>query len=508
MTPIRKRLSIVGCFLMMAGLSLPSVARAQLGEYKNEVTPDATFYTYYRFLNVQITPSRLTKSDRKRTYRLATDESNRGNAAIYYYRACLKWNEMSVEARQRLQRDIHDWLDSEIDQLPLEEIKPLLAQSQPMLKQLEHGSRLKTCDWGVDFDQMDFASFIFHDLSELATIRGIARVNCLRARVAIAEGDLEGATRLMQQNFKLALDVAQMPVVTTGIVAEAIVIMTLRLSLEMGAVPNSPNQLHALRSLPRPIVDFLPKIKSEQQMIERKFELLRNPETAQRSQEQWRQVFTDATTQFDRIYESMESEPPGNQRQRTALIMARLYPLAKRELIRSGWDPDRVEKMPVGQVVAIQTRHVWDELAGTLIELENLPSLEATRLRNRQYKELMSNGYGHPSARGDFPISDFTYPLLDHRFIPSHGKILNRQIAMMQNLERLRDYAADHGELPASDQYDQLEMLRDPLNGKAFVYERLSSHSATLDTAFTINPKRPKHRGATVRMEIQLKASE
>jgi len=185
-------------------------------------------------------------------------------------------------------------------------------------------------------------------------------------------------------------------------------------------------------------------------------------------------------------------------------LMARLYPIAKRELVKAGWDEIEVDEMPVGQVVAIQTRAVWNEVVGSLDRIKNLPDLTAIKVSDQQRSEFLSSGFDTRSARGEFLLDALISPN-QHSFFPSTARLLNRKIALFQNVETIRDFVGRTGELPESlEQLADFNLLPDPANGMPFEYTRKSENVAVLQTETRGHRNYPKNRTVQIRIEMKL----
>ena len=486
---------------------LSSTASAQLGEYKNEVIDDIS-YSFSRYFQFEVTRSALTRTDRQRTFLHSTSELEDGNAAIYYYRACLQWQIQPQELRRQVSVNWDKWFECDIDDLPRDEVADFLIENQKVFEQLQIATRRKDCDWDHDFENMDYADFATYDLSEIHWLRSLGRLIQLQTRLEIANGDYEKATESISNSIKLGRDVAEIPAIVAGITGESIIEIAFKNVILMSGRKDSPNNLVALQAIKQPIVDYYPKIKTEHDLIERGFEILNSPETSNRSPEQWQVVFADAMEQMDRIMQGIDQldddEGYHNSRDtRAALLLARLYPIAKHELISAGLEKDKIESMPVGQVVAIQTRRVWDELAASLDGIANLPTAEAIATAKSRMKELQAEGYMTTSARGDFPLSEFTYTWLDERFVVSGVKMVNRELVMLQNVEKLRDFAAQQDALPSAKEYGELNFRPDPMTGKAFEYTT-DGASSVLQTETRSYKNNPEYRTNDIRMEIKL----
>jgi hypothetical protein len=131
----------------------------------------------------------------------------------------------------------------------------------------------------------------------------------------------------------------------------------------------------------------------ESQGLERSFPELKDVETAQRTPEQWREVFhsfaSEAMKQMaaDRRGDNLAEQ--AKSRAELDDICEKMLPAAKRTLIESGMTAQKIEAMPVHQVALLYTRaahHYWFDAAAKYYTLKypdaiaTLRVIEALRL--------------------------------------------------------------------------------------------------------------------------------
>jgi hypothetical protein len=459
---------------------------------------------------LEITPSRFSVGHSPQSFLQNTIELNEGNAAPIYYRACLTWCGMPQTLRDELSQNWERWYTADLEDFPKDEVAEYLQKLEPILKQIKIATSRKYCDWDRRLEQLDFSDFIEYDMRELSTMRNIGHLIRLQTRVHLVNGNFDEALSLLQQGFKMAFD-ASKPIMVSGLVGESIASMCLKSIMELAQTTDAPNYSLALQSLPFPLIEFQDLVGFEFQLVENGFRLLQNPEQQNYTTEEWKEVYSNAMVQMDLIGdpEFDITAPLAERESRTALVMAQLYPAAKRELIAAGWEASKVESLPVGQVVAIQTKRVWDETKSLLKNIENLPTEQAVQEAVRNEELIAAHGLESPTARGDFPISAFAPSTsIANSFLPSGARRINRQIALMKATEQLRDFAAKHGELPNAEQFQSLGTARDPSTNQPFDYERSSATNAVLQTKpkpAPIAANNPNYRHIDLRFEISLK---
>jgi hypothetical protein len=167
-----------------------------------------------------------------------------------------------------------------------------------------------------------------------------------------------------------------------------------------------------------------------------------------------------------------------------AALVTKLYPAAKEELIASGMDRQKVESMPVGQVVAIQTARNTEHAFQQVFKNFVLPYDEASRRLTETEKRLIREGHLGPAAqlRSGLPIANLLLPAVNN--VLRAEVRLARDLAALQVIEALRMQAAEGGgKLPASlADVKVAPVPDDPATGRPFSYKYdAASAAATLE---------------------------
>ena len=272
--------------------------------------------------------------------------------------------------------------------------------------------------------------------------------------------------------YRLAANVAESPILIgdlVGIAIASIMNQTIMDWIEAGG----PNLYWALAGLPDPLVDTRPALQQEMHLPLQVLPFLKDPEAVSHTPDQWRQIIGESLLQMSDITGSRdEASNLAGQAMATGLMLAG-YPAAKRQLVDSGMDPKRVEEMPVGQVVAIQTARVYHKVYQESMKWTLLPYWQSYRQMRTTYEELRSGGYfGQPGRiPGVIPIAALLSPAIEPAtFAPVR---MQREIAVLQTIEAIRMAAADaNGQLPVSlGDLQQCPTPIDPLTGQLIEYE-------------------------------------
>src|SRR5205823_5551339 len=137
---------------------------------------------------------------------------------------------------------------------------------------------------------------------------------------------------------------------------------------EFSQFPGAPNLYWALTLLPRPIIDLRDAIQVEGSFMYLMFPVLRDPEMADRTPDQWRELVLEMLRKMNGD-ELDESEPKRRMSDETRMaLVLKGFPMAKEYLISKGHPATKIEKMPIGQVAAIYTAVRYDELRDEMIK--------------------------------------------------------------------------------------------------------------------------------------------
>jgi hypothetical protein len=161
------------------------------------------------------------------------------------------------------------------------------------------------------------------------------------------------------------------------------------------------------------------------------------------------------------------------------------YPSAKQQLIESGISSERVEAMPVAQVLLLQSARATQYAFDETFKWTYLPLSEAQKHMAESEKRLIRDGYlGPPNVqnKSPLPIASILLPAI-HK--ASYAPVrLQRRLAALQAIEAIRMYAASHGGmLPQTlDQITEVPVPVDPLTNAPLDY-RLDGDTAIIDLA-------------------------
>jgi hypothetical protein len=118
-------------------------------------------------------------------------------------------------------------------------------------------------------------------------------------------------------------------------------------------------------------------------------------------------------------------------------MAAKLYPVAKEQLIAEGIDRQRVEAMPVGQVIAIQTARAVAYAYDEIFKVAMLSYADAGRMSDTEQRVL--NRESVLAGRAGIPLAQLLLPAVGS--VMHAQSRLDRNIAVLKAIEALRMHA-------------------------------------------------------------------
>ena len=408
-------------------------------------------------------------------------ERRPGNAALHYLKtpcegeslfgdgefwdtAC-KWAEMPLPELRKAR---------DADQRTQEKRFLWLGNGNPgwMLGEIERGARRESCDWDIPIREHEFFSIL---LPEVQSMRALARMLVVRARLQVADGKFDQAVRTFQTGYSFGRHVGQ-PVdcLVQCLVGATIVGMTSAQVETFIQQLDAPNLYWALATLPRPMVDFRHAFEVERNAIYLSYPELRDLDKKTLSPEEWRQLLEKTVDHvvefFPRNDESspQHSASPEAMRLKISRAVTDGYPRAKQFLIAHGRPASEVAAMPAAQVVLLYTMQTYDELSDQMFRWTFLPYPTASKGLHQaetRYHEVAV-------SREIIPVFQaFMWAVPSAKTAEA---LCDRQIAILSILEAIRIYGASHdGRLPEKlSDITEVPIPNDPMRGEPFSYRR------------------------------------
>ncbi len=390
-----------------------------------------------------------------------------GNAALEYYRAFSP--EWWTNIRQpKTWESITNALQAPFKDFPRKEMAWI--SDIRMIQQVDRAARREYVDWGMaERLRREGIGLLLPDVQSL---RQIAVLLAVRARVEIADGHYDKALYTLQSGLALARHTGDAVTLIQDLVGMAIAQIMLAQLEELIQQPGAPNFYWALTDLPRPFFDLRKALQGEKLGMYATIPELHSLETTRLTPEQQQKLLQILGGGIEAMI--TEPKPNWNKRLMGMLLVLHAYPESKKALIAEGRKPEEVEALPALQVVLIHSLHQYLRLQDDTFKCyglsywEALPRMKQADERFRQTRRRLEG-----------------MPFID--FLPAIQKVVasavrtDRRIAALRCIEAIRLYAAAHdGKLPtALDAITEVPIPLDPMTGKAFTY-RVSGERAML----------------------------
>lgn len=444
-----------------------------------------------------------------------------GNAVPYYYRALSELQPTMKRLREKFdeETELSRWYGTGEDatpiaNLPLDKVRTARDLFDGIIHEyLRPAFERSDCDWELGVREIRGPEIVSFLLPEFQESRTIARMLALRTRLAIAERRYDDAIEIMRNQYRLGGDVAQVPFLVCGLVGIAIDGIANGTLIDLIANPDSPNMYWALTELPTPPIDLRPAARFEMDFGPRMFPFIRQAETTEHAPEEWNRLFTQSIRDFGKIsgdvvlMQGGQNQTPSLEDVRAGIAATGLglmgYTHAKERLIAQGRDADRIERMAVGQVIAIYTERICRRFSDNYEKLWYMPFADMRVASDKLEKELRAAAfYGTDADRELIPIVSVLMPAIQN--VRAAQVRLEREMAALRVIEALRMHAAGNGgALPKS--LDDITVVPVPLNpatSKAFLY-KLNGSTAILDL-----PPSDGTSSGNRRYEIQIAADK
>jgi hypothetical protein len=497
--------NLVACFLVCA-LFLVAEVRADVTVVDNKDGQET--------IRMTVTPAAAPVPALRHRLMPRELELKPGNSAPYYYRAQLELRDTMKTIRDEYNEEtmLSKWYGTDaeatpIAKLPLDKVR-LASQMFNAIYDyhMKPAFERRECDWELDFQEWRGIELISVHLEEFQRSREIARMMNLKTRLAIAERRYDDAIELMRQNYRLGRDVARVPFLVCGLIGIAIEGLADRTLIELIANPDSPNMYWALGELPNPPIDMRPAVRFEIDIGPRMFPIIDNAETTDRSPQEWNRLFKKMLRDLSTATGAGMSLQGKNKPMQD--VMAGLmatgiglsgYSHAKERLVSQGMDRERVEHMPVGQVIAIYTERTYRLFADDWEDLWRVPYAQSREMGDQLERKIAAaRPFSGTDDRELVPLVNLLFPALQ---ATREAQVrLDREVASLRLIEALRMYAAAHdGKLPQHlDDIREVPVPNNPATGKPFVY-RLENATAILEL-----PASDHIPSGILRFEIQI----
>jgi len=429
--------------------------------------------------------------------RLVPDEFDLvdGNAAIYYLKAGGffeqqarrdRLREMHQKAAEQAQQENksssdlppYSWLSMAPAELPVEEVKRFLELTSFQVPMLAEASRRRRLD--LDRQIRDVENPFAYLLPEVQSMRELARMQSLRCKVAIAEGDTGRAIEVLGQQYALARHLGQDEFLVTNLVGLACAGIAWEDALHLVQHPDAPNLYWAFASLPRPLVDIRQSMSNERQLFYLQFKTFLDVDETPRTVGYWQDFLDRLIPEFGGLEGEFglpsASESPQTMRAKLVGFIAAAYPGAKRYLIEvCGLPHEQVVAYPTAQVVFLAMKRYYDEARDDLFKWSHLPYWQQqAATRGMSFDDLLQT---KADRAGWIAVPA---QLLLPAVLAANAAVARceQALAFVQTVEGIRMYGAAHdGRLPESLGQLPVPAPLDPVSGKPLEYLYQDDHA-------------------------------
>jgi hypothetical protein len=391
-----------------------------------------------------------------------------GNAAHHYLKANM-YRPMPDPDRAKAtteEQRILKWEEADLDRFPAAEVRKHLERYAFAFRELEYGTRCKSCEWVSA--PASATDAIGEAVGSVQSYREIARHLALRVKLEMAEKRYDDAVKSIRTGLQYGKHLAEGPNLIQMLVGYSVTAVMLERVDEFVARPDSPNLYWALSSLPRPFVDPRPALDGEDALNESFLpglaELRKGPVSSERALE----VAGKAVQMM--IAANGADTPFADLGARLGLVgyAQSVQAEARKELVARGWNVKEVDAMPAVQVAFLKSFETYRELADDHRKWFLLPHSQAI------------DGMTKASARTKKMRTDKPQEMLLQVFLlilPAVEKVhqagmrTDRKVALLRTVEAIRVHAAVTGRLPTElSDIRKVPVPPDPLTDKPFGY--------------------------------------
>jgi hypothetical protein len=351
------------------------------------------------------------------------------------------------------------------------------------LRQVDRAARLDKPDWQLlPRMKTDGVGLLLPDVQKM---RSLAAGLKERFQDEVALRRFDDALVTAKTMFAMSRHMSEQPTLISDLVGIAIAFIALGPLEEMLEQPGCPNLFWALTNLPHPLISLDKGLEGERMLI--LAELRDLDEVAPMTPDQIRKL----VEHIDRLLFDGPTKPENNTR---AYLDKRAkdekyLAAARGRLVGYGLPEERVARFPPDQVILLDERWEYEVHRDEIMKVMKLPVWEImARVPKGRPKEEQG------LLRGLVPFM--------YKIAQAQGR-LEQRVALLQHVEAVRMYAAEHdGKLPEKLADIGVPLPPDPYTGKPFRY---ALEGATAHVRGTPPPGEEKTPFLNIHYEITIR---
>jgi hypothetical protein len=453
-------------------------------------------------MEMKLTPMPETRPALK--HRFIPDEFDLqdGNAAIFYLKAMgfleqSTARELLSEMRKNFRKAAEEkgedtdnippesWFELSPSEIPIEEVKKYLFLTSFQPRDLAEAAKRRSFSLNRNIRQVSNPVGVL--LPEIQMMRELARTQSLRCRLAIAEGRIDDAMKIIGQQYAMAKHLGTDEFLVSNLVGCAVAGISSGDAFHLLQQPTTPNLYWAFASLPNPICNLRNSLAYERQFLFEQFKILREVDETPRNTGYWEDFVGRIVPELKIVPELLNTDIWDSQRiirdpdTARAILVATIaagYPGAKRYLIDVlKLDRDKVESYCTAQVFFLAVKRYYENTRDDHFKWNFTPISQA--IANDEFRNLDGRMKSDSQRLGwaSIPTTTFLASITAAR---QPTMRVQQSIAFLQTVEAIRMYGANNaGKLPESLESLPVPAPADPFTGKPLTYER-SGDKATL----------------------------
>lgn len=433
-----------------------------------------------------------------------------GNAAIYYIQALAffeqtsardrvrEWELRAIDQKDNQENpvpDPHKWLSMPVSELPLKDVREFLGFLEFQVPLIERATRLR--DFKFDRHIRDEDNPVLYLLPEIQVIRDLARKQSLRCRLAVAESNPSRALKIIKEQYTLANHLGDDEFLVSTLVGCAISNIATTDALLAVQMEDTPNLYWAISALPDPMITMKRAHSYERQFMFEQLKVLREVGEEPRPMYYWDGFIDRLIVQLEPLrVEGLFTDGALKDievlnRETMLKLVEDAYPAAKKYLVETcKLDAQQVEDYAKPQVVFLACTRFGRILCDESFKWNHIPRWQALESESFQQLETWRE---EQVAQLGWPGEVMNMFLVAIDASRRAQCRVEQSLSLLQTVEALRLYAADHpGKLPSS--LDDLSVPApiDCATGKPFQYH-LEDGVATIESASIHNHRHVVH---------------